>query len=85
MIERILINKRVCPIPTYWNELYEIIKKENQEIKIKLPLILGAWHFTDDFEKLLRFKEHLELVEIESMAYRFLISLTEENWHHENE
>jgi len=72
-------------MPIYWNELFEQLKHENKEININSPLILGAWNFTNDFEKLIRFKEHLLLVNAGSKSFNFLNSLTEDNWHHENE
>ncbi len=84
-MENILINNRVCPLQMVWNEFYEHLKSENKEIKINPPLILGAWNFTNDLEKLDRFKEHLSFVNTGSDSYNFLLSLKEGKWHHENE
>jgi hypothetical protein len=84
-MENILINNRVCPLPMVWNDFYEHLKRENKEIKINPPLILGAWNFTNDSEKLARFKEHLSFVNTGSDSYNFLLSLTDEKWHHDND
>ena len=79
------MNKRICPMPIYWNDLFKQLTIENKEVKINSPLILGAWNFSSDFEKLARFKEHLSLVNTRSESYKLLDSLTEDNWYHENE
>jgi hypothetical protein len=53
-----------------------------------LPLIVGAWHYASNMEKMLRLSEHIEwadkhrrLTEIAA----FLHSLSEKDWHHLNE
>ena len=84
-MESILINKRVCPIPSHWNTFFELLVKENNDIQISKPLILGAWNFSNDLEKKARFKEHTLLVKHNSNSHNYLISLQENNWHHENE
>lgn len=50
-----------------------------------LPLILGAWNYTSNLEKMLRLREHIEWAEshgcLPSVA-AFLRQLEESDWHH---
>ena len=53
----------VCPLPVYWNKIYQIIiKSNNGNIDIKNPLILGGWGASDK-EKSDRFHYHLSIAE----------------------
>jgi hypothetical protein len=81
-MEKLLLNNRICPLPGYWNDFYNILFKE-VGMKLNVPLILGAWNFTSDNEKSLRFNEHLTACAIgKSKAYDYLVSLTEDKWYH---
>lgn len=71
----------------FWNDFYELLQQHTEKKDIPKPLILAAWNFTSDGEKLTRFREHLNLVDFnsENPPIKFLNGLTDENWHHENE
>lgn len=81
-------NRRVCPMPQVWNELWETLPERHRvgdSWEPPLPLILGAWHFASNLEKRLRLEEHIQwaeqhgsLVEVD----QFLRSLPESDWHH---
>lgn len=76
-------NNRVCPAPTVWQELYQILSNTGKELPP--PLILGAWWHSTDNEKAQRLKEHIEhahengvLKEIVS----FILSIPDSDWYH---
>lgn len=83
--------RRVCPQPQRWNELWELLperKRVGAGWEPSLPLILGAWWHTSDSEKRGRFLSHLRwaakhgaLSEVSS----FVRSLGPDQWHHEGE
>ena len=59
-------NKRVCPMPGAWNELWKMLPNKRQigaGWQPPVPLILGAWWDTGALEKQLRFIEHLKYAE----------------------
>lgn len=80
-------NRRICPMPAFWNEMYELLPNKRQfesGWKPSLPLILAAWSVSSDLEKTERFQEHLEwafqhkvIDEVDS----FLRGLSEDKWH----
>ena len=86
-MKSILINNRICLKPIFWNEFYNLLVSNFIGKTISKPLILAAWNFTSDGEKLNRFKEHLSLVDFgsDNTLTAYLKGLKEENWHHENE
>ena len=86
-METILINNRVCLKPMYWNEFYNMVMQNANGKYISKPLILAAWDFTTDGEKLARFKEHLHWIDFgtDNPLTDYLNGLTEDKWHHENE
>ena len=54
--------RRVCPQPQRWNELWELLperKRAGAGWEPSLPLILGAWWYTSDAEKRERFLSHI--------------------------
>jgi hypothetical protein len=81
-------NQRVCPQPLSWNALWELLPDRRQRgagWTPPLPLILGAWHFTSDFEKRNRLVEHIEWADQHgnlSEIAAYLRKLPEEEWHH---
>jgi hypothetical protein len=84
-------NKRVCPLPRLWNELWEMLPNRTQVgsgWNPSLPLILAAWHDTPEILKMLRLTEHIEWAAqhgaLEKVD-RFLRELREEDWHHVGE
>jgi hypothetical protein len=55
-------NKRVCPLPQTWNQLWELLpnkKRKGNGWEPSAPLILAAWHNTSDNEKRERLKSHI--------------------------
>ena len=81
-------NRRVCPQPDLWHELWEMLpNKEQQGVSWEppLPLILAAWHDTPAMLKMLRLAEHIKWAERHDYlgpVANFLYSLREEDWHH---
>lgn len=81
-------DNRVCPLPTQWNRLWEMLpdrKRIGTGWEPPLPLILAAWHDTPAMSKMLRLTEHIEWAAqhgaLDSVA-RFLHELREEDWFH---
>jgi len=84
MINDIFRNNRVCPNPMIWNDLYKMMCEDLNEQEIPKPLILAGWNFSSDMEKLIRFKEHLSLIDfkIENRIKDFISNMKEEDWYH---
>jgi len=83
----LLINGRVCPQPTEWNRLWELLSKKSKE-PIMRPMILAAWWHTSDTEKHQRFMHHLTIASELSMDEQIdelLGQLPEQAWHHRDE
>jgi len=84
-------NKRVCPAPQKWNELYEFLPNKRMNGNAwepPQPLILVAWWDTPDMQRMLRLREHLEWASEQGVldtAHDFLVKLSEEEWHHVGE
>jgi hypothetical protein len=84
-------NKRVCPMPSLWNELWKMLPNRTRVgngWQPALPLILAAWHDTPALLKTLRLTEHIEWAAQHGaleMVARFLRELREEDWHHVGE
>lgn len=79
-------NNRVCPLPTLWNDMYELLpdrKRRGPGWEPPPPLILGAWHETPALLKVLRLAEHLQWAgnhgALESVS-GFLRGLSEDEW-----
>ena len=80
--------QRVCPQPKHWQTLWEMLPRRHRiagRWKPPPPLILAAWHYASDDEKMERLAEHLEWAErhgrIVAVA-EFLRNLSETDWHH---
>ena len=81
-------NNRICPLPTKWDELWNLLPYRRRVVggwEPALPLILSAWWHTSNLEKALRLAEHVRwaarhgsLSEIDP----FLRALPEAEWHH---
>lgn len=84
MIDDIFRNNRVCPNPMIWNDLYKMMCEDLNEQKISKPLILAGWNFSSDMEKLIRFKEHLSLIDFktDNRIKDFILNMKEEDWYH---
>jgi hypothetical protein len=83
--------QRVCPQPRCWQALWEMLPQRRQTgagWEPPLPLILGAWHYASDIEKMQRFAEHLEWAERHGLIAavgRYLRDLSEADWHHRDD
>ena len=81
-------NNRVCPMPSLWNQLYELLpnrKRKGFGWEPSLPLILAAWHEAPALSKALRLREHLEWAASNGaidQVYNFMVSLSESDWYH---
>lgn len=83
--------KKVCPQPQKWNELWEMLpdkKRKGLGWEPPTPLILAAWWETTDAQKRERLEQHIKyaaekgaLEKVE--AYLRALSLTD--WVHEGE
>ena len=84
-------NKRVCPKPILWNQLWELLPNRKQVgpgWEPPLPLILAAWHETPAMLKMLRLQEHIRWADKHGSLNEvatFLRGLKEEDWHHVGE
>lgn len=82
-------NNRACPLPSFWNELYELLpnKKRNDKggWEPALPLILGAWHTTPVILKIMRLQEHIVWADEHGAineVNKYLRALPEDGWYH---
>ena len=81
-------NGRVCPQPSRWNALYELLPSRHRSgngWEPALPLILAAWHETPALMKALRLREHLEWAAGHGaldQVHSFMASLPESDWFH---
>jgi hypothetical protein len=88
LIEYCRENRRVCPQPGPWQALWEMLPERRQNgtgWEPPVPLILGAWHYASNLEKMLRLSAHIEWADKHGMLLdvaAFLHSLTETDWHH---
>ena len=82
------VNDRVCPLPLFWNRLWEMLPDRAQVgagWQPPAPLILAAWHDTPATLKMLRLTEHIEWAakhDALNSVGRFLRELREEDWFH---
>ena len=64
LIEYVQSDGRVCPMPTFWNDMWNMLPDRRQKANggwdPSLPLILAAWHDTTAEEKRNRLKLHIE-------------------------
>ncbi|MFH1642601.1 MAG: hypothetical protein ABIC04_06930 [Nanoarchaeota archaeon] len=91
VIQYIKKDKRVCPKPDKWNELWEILPdkvKGGNGWNPPLPLILAAWWDTTDNQKRERLLIHINYAFEKGVLDRIwehLNSLTEKDWVHDGE
>jgi hypothetical protein len=84
-------NKRVCPQPDKWHELYELLPNRRRVgggWEPPLPLILAAWSSTPALPKFLRLREHIAWASehgVLDAVHCFLMSLDETDWYHVGE
>jgi hypothetical protein len=81
-------NGRVCPMPSKWKTLWEMLpnrKRAGDGWEPVLPPILGAWYGTPALLKSLVLREHIEWAEKHGVLNEvdtFLRSLPESEWAH---
>ncbi len=85
LIDYVKSNNRICPLPQKWDAIFTIIRNELPPNKL-VPIILGAWNFTEDSEKQKRLIEQIEFVfslsdEKAQEFERSIYALTENDWH----
>jgi hypothetical protein len=62
LLEFVKAEERVCPMPDYWNRLWEMLpdrKRVGMGWEPPLPLILDAWWNSSPTEKEWRLEEHI--------------------------
>ena len=79
---------RISSQPDPWNRLYQLLPHTRSVGSVwepEFPLILGAWDFSSDYDKRQRFHLHLQHAgqhgALDAVA-RFVLQLTESDWHH---
>jgi hypothetical protein len=80
-------DSRVCP--NDWAGLYDLLihyhEIQPQTEKPLPPLILAAWGYTSDSEKMIRLKQQIIWASkygCLDYVYDFLMAIPNENWHH---
>ncbi len=77
-------NKRVCPVPVRWNDLFNLLKDKKPK-EPSPPLILAVWWEVGAIFKQMRFFEHLEWAEKQNQIdeiSKYIYSLSEDEWFH---
>ena len=81
-------NKRICPQPQSWNQLYELLPNKRRignGWEPPLPSILAAWWDTPTDAKQMRLAEHIKWAEENGKLLEiaeFLSGLEEKDWYH---
>ena len=88
-VKEVTKNNRVCPNPNLWNDLHTLAIESdfNSHTPPSLPLILGAWWDTSDLDKSERLKELIDwcyVANVSDVAWTFIQSLDESEWHHKS-
>ena len=87
VIKETFKDRRVCPNPQLWNQLWEMLsdrRREGPKWIPSPPLILNAWWYTSNNEKRERFKEHIVWADKHGeldKIYMFIQQLKSEDWH----
>jgi len=91
LLEYVQSNGRVCPQPSLWNALWEMLPNRHRKAGDWVPappLILGVWWHATVLQKLLRLQEHIEYAAAQgvlSEVNSFLRALPESDWAHVND
>ena len=81
-------NNRICPLPTGWLQLWEMLperRRAGDAWEPEFPLILSAWHEMPAMLKMVRLAEHIKWAEKHNALPKveaFLRGLREDEWHH---
>ena len=88
VIKEIQKDGRVCPQPSKWQELWEMLpnkKRKGVRWEPPLPLILAAWDDTPAISKKIRIHEHIRWAKkhgVLDTVYEFLKSLKKDDWYY---
>jgi hypothetical protein len=88
LIEFSRAERRVCPRPEKWAELFKIISPSLSDSKVPPPLILASWWHTLEVEKRERLALHIRYAEETgklAQVATFLTSLSDDEWTLEGE
>jgi hypothetical protein len=81
-------NRRVCPAPEAWLQLYEMLPGKRQVGRTwepQPPIPREAWEITASINKRMCLRDHIEWADKQGClneVLAFLKSLPEESWHH---
>jgi hypothetical protein len=81
-------NERVCPMPSQWSALWEMLpnrKRTYASWEPAPPLILAAWYEASALVKMMRLEEHIDWAvqhDVFDQVDKFLRSLPESEWAH---
>lgn len=87
LVEYCQAGGRVCPQPGEWHAMWKLMVRRARHggtEKPSLPLILGAWNYTSDLEKMCRLVEHIQWADAHGVLREvdtFLRRLSAEKWH----
>jgi len=91
LLEYVKSDGRVCPMPDYWNELWQMLPDRKQKSsggwEPALPLILATWWDTPALTKMIRLVEHINYATnagILNDVDKFLRNLKPEQWAYGN-
>lgn len=76
---------RVCPVPKRWDSIWSVISRVDKSKSLSAPLILNGWYLSNNLEKMLRFKSHLEFAAEHNCLDKVtevLNAMNESDWHH---
>jgi len=63
LLEYVKSEGRVCPVPNYWNELWQMLPDRKQKAsggwEPSAPIILAAWWDVPALPKMLKLAEHI--------------------------
>jgi hypothetical protein len=83
--------KRVCPLPSYWNAMYKLLPSKVGPKEIKkcpVPLILASWDEASPLLKMIRLEEQIKWASENGNFDKvsvYLRGLLEEQWFHVGE
>ena len=86
LLEYVKSDGRVCPMHTFWNELWQMLPDRKHKIsgwEPSLPLILGAWWATSAREKMDRLKIHILYADTQGVLDKvesYLRNLKPDQW-----
>ena len=91
LLEYVQSKGRVCPMPTFWNDMYGMLpdckQKSNGGWEPPLPLILAAWWDTTAEQKRYRLIDHIKYAANKGILDKvdnFLRGLASDQWAYGN-